>query len=182
MPTETFTNEVIDISSLPKYEEIALQHPHSDYWKIICINLSIFLGLIGIGAAMLLFFINEVGTHAFLITAIYLALAAILFLLFRASFKKRGYSIRTHDVIYKSGIIAESTTIVPLNRIQHIELNEGILSRVFHLGSLQIFTAGGQTGHIHISGIPIETAKNIRDLLLKKLDLTENQTIDQAAS
>ena len=182
MPTETFTNEVIDISSLPKYEEIALQHPHSDYWKIICINLSIFLGLIGIGTAMLLFFINEIRTHAFLITAIYLALAAILFLLFRASFKKRGYAIRTHDVIYKSGIIAESTTIVPLNRIQHIELNEGILSRVFHLGSLQIFTAGGQTGHIHISGIPIETAKNIRDLLLKKLDLTENQTTDPTAS
>lgn len=181
MPTETFTNEVIDISSLPKYEEIALQHPHSDYWKIICINLSIFLGLIGIGAAVLLFFLNEVRTHAFLITAIYLALAAILFLLFRASFKKRGYAIRTHDVIYKSGIIAESTTIVPLNRIQHIELNEGILSRVFRLGSLQLFTAGGQTGHIHISGIPIEAAKNIRDLLLKKLDLTNTLTIDPIA-
>ncbi|WP_052266366.1 PH domain-containing protein [Pedobacter kyungheensis] len=182
MPTETFTNEVIDISSLPKYEEIALQHPHSDYWKIICINLSVFLGFIGIGAVILLFFINEIRTHAFLITTIYVTLAVILFLLFRASFKKRGYAIRTHDVIYKSGIIAESTTIVPLNRIQHIELNEGILSRVFHLGSLQIFTAGGQTGHIHISGIPIETAKNIRDLLLKKLDLTENQTTDPTAS
>lgn len=181
MPTETFTNEVIDISSLPKYEEIAFQHPHSDYWKIICINLSIFLGLIGIGAAMLLFFINEVRTHSFLITAIYLALAAILFLLFRASFKKRGYAIRTHDVIYKSGIIAESTTIVPLNRIQHIELNEGILSRFFQLGSLQLFTAGGQTGHIHISGIPIEAAKNIRDLLLKKLDLTNTPNIDPIA-
>jgi membrane protein YdbS with pleckstrin-like domain len=181
MPTETFTNEVIDISSLPKYEEIALQHPHSDYWKIICINLSIFLGLIGIGAAMLLFFINEVRTHAFLITAIYLALAGILFLLFRVSFKKRGYAVRTHDVIYKSGIIAESTTIVPLNRIQHIELNEGILSRFFQLGSLQLFTAGGQTGHIHISGIPIEAAKNIRDLLLKKLDLTNTPNIDPIA-
>lgn len=179
MPTETFTNEVIDIHSLPKYEEIALQHPHPDYWKIICINLSIFLGLIGIGGAILLIFINEIRTYAFLITAIYAALGVILFLLFRASFKKRGYAIRTHDAIYKSGIIAESTTIVPLNRIQHIELNEGILSRVFHLGSLQLFTAGGQTGHIHISGIPIEEAKNIRDLLLNKLDLTENQPLDQ---
>jgi len=181
MPTETFTNEVIDISSLPKYEEIALQHPHSNYWKIIYINLSIFLGLIGIGATILLIFINEIRTYTFLITAIYAALIAILFLLFRASFKKRGYAIRTHDVIYKSGIIAESTTIVPLNRIQHIELNEGILSRVFHLGSLQLFTAGGQTGHIHISGIPIEEAKNIRDLLLKKLDLTDHPTIDPTA-
>jgi membrane protein YdbS with pleckstrin-like domain len=181
MPIETFTNEVIDISSLPKYEEIALQHPHSDYWKIISINLSIFLSIIGIGAAILLIFIKEISAHMLVIISIYLVLAAILFLLYRASFKKRGYAIRTHDVIYKSGIIAESTTIVPLNRIQHIELNEGILSRAFHLGSLQLFTAGGQTGHIHISGIPIEEAKSIRDLLLKKLDLNDNQTVDPEA-
>ncbi|RQO69072.1 hypothetical protein DBR40_19035 [Pedobacter sp. KBW01] len=180
MPTETFTNEVIDINSLPKYEEIELQHPHSNYWKIICINLSIFLSIIGIGAAVLLIFIKEISAYAFLIIAVYVALLAILFLLYRISFKKRGYAIRTHDVIYKSGIIAESTTIVPLNRIQHIELNEGILSRAFHLGSLQLFTAGGQTGHIHISGIPIEEAKNIRDLLLKKLDLIDNQTVAPA--
>ena len=124
MSTETFTNEVIDIDSLPKYEEITLKHPHPDYWKIICINLFIFLGLIGIGATILLIFINEIRAHIILITAIYLALAAILFLLYRASFKKRGYAIRSHDVIYKSGIIAESTTIVPLNRIQHIELKK----------------------------------------------------------
>jgi len=179
MPTETFINEVIDISSLPKYEEIALQHPHSDYWKIICINLSVFLSTIGAGTAILLIFINEIRGYTFLITAVYVVFAAILFLLYRASFKKRGYAIRTHDVIYKSGIIAESTTIVPLNRIQHIELNEGILSRFFHLGSLQLFTAGGQTGHIHISGVPIEEAKSIRDLLLNKLDLTENKPIEQ---
>jgi len=81
--------------------------------------------------------------------------------------------MRKHDVIYKNGIIAESTTIVPLNRIQHIELNEGIFSRAYKLGSLQLFTAGGQSGHIRISGIAIDEARSIRDLLLKKLDLLE---------
>ena len=105
-------------------------------------------------------------------------MAVLLFLLFRASFKKRGYAIRTKDVIYKSGIIAESTTIVPLNRIQHIELNEGLLSRIYKLGSLQIFTAGGQSGHLHIAGIPINEAKSIRDLLLNKLELIEKPTTE----
>lgn len=157
MTTETFfTNEVIDLDLLPKYEDIQLGQPHPDYWKIICINLFIFFGLLGITVGLLLFFIDEVKANAKWIIPLYLALLAIFFLLFRASFKKRGYAIRTHDVIYKSGIIAESTTIVPLNRIQHIELNEGIFSRMYKLGSLQIFTAGGQTGHIHISGIAID--------------------------
>ncbi|MDQ0964991.1 membrane protein YdbS with pleckstrin-like domain [Flavobacterium sp. W4I14] len=183
MTTETFfTNEVIDLDLLPKYEEIQLSRPHPDYWKIICINLLIFFGLLGIAIGILLFFVDEVKPNAKWIIPLYLALFAIFSLLFRASFKKRGYAIRTHDVIYKSGIIAESTTIVPLNRIQHIELNEGIFSRIYKLGSLQLFTAGGQTGHIHISGIAIDDARRIRDLLLKKLDLLENPTTELNAN
>lgn len=170
-----FTNEPVDIDALPKYEDIKLNKPHADYWKIISINLVIFLALLGAGTALLIFFVDEIRSRVFLIISIYVALAIILFLLFRASFKKMGYALRTHDVIYKSGIIAETMTIIPLNRIQHIELNEGIFSRLYQLGSLQIFTAGGQTGHLHISGIPIHEAKNIRDLLLKKLHLIEKQ-------
>lgn len=176
-----FTNEAVDLDQLPKYEEIALKQPHPSYWKIICINLVIFFLLLGIGMGILLFFIDELRPNAVWIIPVYFTLAVIFFLLFRLSFKKRGYAVRTHDVIYKSGIIAESTTIVPLNRIQHIELNEGIFSRIYKLGSLQLFTAGGQTGHIHISGIAIDEAKSIRDLLLKKLDLLENVTTETEA-
>lgn len=182
MTTETsFTNEVIDLDLLPKYEDIQLSRPHPDYWKIICINLLIFFGLLGITIGILLFFVDEIKPNGKWMIPLYLASLAIFFLLFRLSFKKRGYAIRTHDVIYKSGVIAESTTIIPLNRIQHIELNEGFFSRIYKLGSLQLFTAGGQTGHIHISGIAIEEAKSIRDLLLKKLDLLENPTTETEA-
>ena len=179
MYTETFTNEVIDIENLPKYEEIQLIQPHSDCWKIICINLFIVFGLVAIGATVLIIFVDEIRPNTLPIIGLYLAITVFFFLLFRASFNKRGYAIRTKDVIYKSGIIAESTTIVPLNRIQHIELNEGLLSRIYKLGSLQIFTAGGQTGHLHISGIPINEAKSIRDLLLKKLDLIEKPITEE---
>ncbi|WP_406827350.1 PH domain-containing protein [Pedobacter sp. KACC 23697] len=177
----SFTNETVNLEHLPKYEEVLLKQPHSSYWKIICINLVIFFVLLGIGTGSLLLFVTEIRPNAVWIVPLYFILTAVFFLLFRLSFKKRGYAIRTHDVIYKSGVIAESTTIVPLNRIQHIELNEGLFSRMYKLGSLQLFTAGGQTGHIHISGIAIEEAKNIRDLLLKKLELLENPTTETEA-
>ncbi|KQM77102.1 hypothetical protein ASE74_17725 [Pedobacter sp. Leaf216] len=168
-----FTNETIDLDQLPKYEEITLKKPHPDYWKIICINLLIFFGILGMGTTALLLLFKEIRPNAVWIIPAYIVLVVISFLLFRLSFKKRGYAMRKHDVIYKNGIIAESTTIVPLNRIQHIELNEGIFSRAYKLGSLQLFTAGGQSGHIRISGIAIDEARSIRDLLLKKLDLLE---------
>ncbi|WP_316848192.1 PH domain-containing protein [Pedobacter psychrodurus] len=182
MPADSlFTNETINLDQLPKYEAIPLKQPHSHYWRIICINLLIFWTLVGIANGTLILLVDEVRPNAVWMIPAYFALVVISFLLYHLSFKKRGYAVRTHDVIYKSGIIAESTTIVPLNRIQHIELNEGIFSRIYKLGSLQIFTAGGQTGHIHISGIAINEAKSIRDLLLKKLDLLENPTTEPEA-
>lgn len=177
---QLFTNDTIDIPALPKYEVVELHKPHSNYWKIIVINLLIFLGIIGIGAIVLTLTLVEYRAEAKFIIGIYSALTLILFLFFRLSFKNKGYAFRAHDVMYKSGIIVESTTIVPLNRIQHIELNQGVFSRMYQLGTLQIFTAGGQTGHIRISGIPIDEAKSLRDMILKKLDLIENQITKNA--
>ena len=43
-----FTNETINISELPKYEEVALQSLHADYWKVILIGNFIFLGILSI--------------------------------------------------------------------------------------------------------------------------------------
>jgi membrane protein YdbS with pleckstrin-like domain len=171
-----FTNETIDLSNLPTYESVPLSKPHSNYWKVIVINLAIFLILLAGALSALIISDSEVRENVLIISTLYLILAVFLFFIYRASFKKRGFALRDKDVIYKSGIIAETTTIVPLNRIQHVALNEGFFSRIFKLGKLQIYTAGGQSGHLMIAGIEIEKAKSMRDLLLRKLEqLTEEQ-------
>jgi len=164
-----FTNETIDIQQLPKYEETLLAKPDRKYWNIILINLVIFLAFIGIGLALVLILNKEAQTNWMIWTGLYFAFAAFLFLLYRASFKRRGFALREKDVLYKSGIIAETTTIVPLNRIQHVALNEGFLSRMFQLGTLQIYTAGGSSGEIRIAGVPIEQAKAIKEALVQRL-------------
>jgi len=177
---QDFTNETIDINLLPKYELVTLSKPHPNYWKIIVINILIFLLFIGAVLTVMLFNIPELKTYLYIIIAGYAVLAIFLFFIFKASFKRRGFAMREKDLIYKSGIIAETTTIVPLNRIQHVALNEGIFSRIFKLGKIQIYTAGGQSGHLMIAGVEIETAKSMKELLLKKLgemdNLTENQS------
>lgn len=164
-----FTNETINLDALPKYEETTLTHPDPKYWNLILINLVLFFTIIGIGLAIIIFF-NEDTQHNWMIwTGLYIAFAAFLFLVFRASFKRRGFALREKDVLYKSGIIAETTTIVPLNRIQHVALNEGFLSRMFQLGTLQIYTAGGSSGEIRIAGVPIEQAKAMKEALVQRL-------------
>lgn len=176
--TNQFTNEQIDLDQLPTYETVVLTKPHPNYWKVIVINLLLFLVFIGTCLSILIVFEPEVQSKKYPIIGTYLALVCLLFIIYRASFKKRGFALRDKDVIYKSGIIAETTTIVPLNRIQHVALDEGIFSRIFKLGKLQLYTAGGQSGHLMIAGIEIEKAKKMKELLLRKLDqldhITEN--------
>jgi membrane protein YdbS with pleckstrin-like domain len=173
---QEFTNETIDIDQLPKYETVLLAKPHASYWKVIAINLLIFLLVTAAILVALFLNVTEFRPYLYPIIGTYLLLAISLFALYRASFKRRGFALREKDIIYQSGIIASTTTVVPFNRIQHVALEEGVLSRMFKLGSLQLFTAGGQSGHLTISGIEIEMAKNIRQQLLKNLGQTENLT------
>jgi len=168
---QEFTNEVIELELLPKYEEVNLNAPDPKYWKVILINIFIFFGLIATILISLIIFIDKIRPSALYLVVGFVLIFILNFLLYRASFKKRGFTLREKDIIYKSGVIAETTSIIPLNRIQHVALDEGLFSRIYKLATLQIHTAGGSSGHMHIAGIPVEQAKAIKEALLKKLDL-----------
>lgn len=173
-----FTNETIDLEQLPSYQETILTKPHPSYFKVISLNLLVFLLVLALCIASFLYFDKQARINLFFIWGAYVALALLLFMLYWFSFKKRGYALRSKDIMYKSGIIAETTTIVPLNRIQHVALDEGIFSRLFKLGKLQIYTAGGQTGHLEIAGIPIMQAKSMKEILLKQIGQIDDLNTD----
>lgn len=173
-----FTNENIDLDQLPKYQEIVLTAPDKKYWKVISINTSIFLLIIGTGLGIFLRLNVHVKPYIYPIIGGFLLFSILLFLLHRASFKKRGFALREKDMVYKSGIIAETTSIVPLNRIQHVAIDEGMFSRMYGLATLEIHTAGGSAGRMHIAGIPVEKANVIKEALLKRIDLLESLAVD----
>ena len=175
---EKFTNEEIDLNLLPKYQEINLNAPDPAYWKVILINLSILFTVGAVGITMLIIFVEPVKAYSLYVVGGFLLIFALIFFLHSASFKRRGYALREKDIIYKSGIVAETTSIIPLNRIQHVALDEGMFSRIYKLATLQIHTAGGATGHMHIAGIPVDQAKSIKEALLKKIDLLESSTAE----
>lgn len=165
-----FTNETIDTDSLPKYEEVQLNPLNSKYWNVMLINIFIFLFIVAAGLVTLLILNANARAYLYVLIGIYIVFAVLLFILYRASFKKRGFAVREKDILYTSGIIALSTTIVPFSRIQHIALDEGLFSRIYGLGELRIFTAGGSSGSLHIPGIEIDNAKSIKELLMKQIN------------
>ncbi|CAM3720795.1 hypothetical protein FSS13T_13520 [Flavobacterium saliperosum S13] len=164
-----FTNETINITELPKFEEVSFLPLHQDYWKIILITNFIFLLVMGVGLGFFLFFSEESRGYWHFLLLVIVVLISLSVIVGKLSFKKRGYAFRQHDVLYKSGIISETTTIIPYNRIQHVALHEGFLSRMFGLASVEIFTAGGGDSDIEIPGIEKEQAQKIKQLLMTKL-------------
>jgi membrane protein YdbS with pleckstrin-like domain len=167
---EEFTNETIDTKQLPRYESVELTSLHKNYWKVLLINNAIIFSVIAI--VMIFLWINIEDSQEFspfLVFGIFLVIVNVSFFLNRISFKKKAYAFRNHDVIYRSGLIATNTMVIPYNRVQHVALHEGFLSRYFGLAKVEIFTAGGSASDIEIPGIAKEEAENIKQLLMGKI-------------
>lgn len=166
---ENFTNETIDTSKLPRFEEVEFTHLHPSYWKVVLISMGIFFTILGIGLAAFLIFVEEFSEYAIQMISVYLVILLISIFFSRLSFKKKGFAFRNHDVLFRSGIIATTTIVIPYNRIQHVALHEGLISRSFGLAEIQVFTAGGKESDIHIPGIEKAQAEDIKQLLMGKI-------------
>ena len=173
---EDFINETINTKDLPRFEEVEFSKLEDAYWKVILIKILIYFVIISIGFGLLVYFDAvhnnmELGIADFMLAKIIGILLFFLLILglSRISFKKKGYAFRTYDVLYKSGIIATNTIIIPYNRVQNVALHEGLVSRFFGLSEIQIFTAGASSSDIEIPGINKDEAENIKQLLMGKI-------------
>ena len=166
---EDFINETINTKDLPRYEEVEFTKLHPSYWKEILITVLFFFLILG-GFLIFVYFIDDELAKKWIYFAIpYFVLLLLVLSLSRLSFNKKGYAFRTHDVLFKSGIIATSTIVIPYNRVQHVALHEGLISRFLGLAKVEIFTAGASSSDIHIPGIEKEQAESIKQLLMGKI-------------
>lgn len=166
---ENFNNETIDTKILPRFENVELTALQVSYMNIIWFNIALVFIIVAAAAGVAFYFIEEIWV-AWLPAAIaYVVAITLTTVLSVAGFKKRGFAFRTHDAIYRNGIIATTTTIIPYNRVQHVALHEGWLSRKLGLASIEIFTAGGDKSDIQIPGIEKEHAERIKQLLMGKI-------------
>ncbi|NMH28944.1 PH domain-containing protein [Flavobacterium silvaticum] len=164
-----FTNETIDTSNLPRFEEIPLTKLNLAYAKVIVIMLTfLFVVFIGLAIAGSVFIDEWQPFRVWIFLGVVCAIA-IISLFAGISFVKKGFAFREHDVVYRHGIIATTTMIIPYNRVQHVALHEGFLSRIFGLAKVQVFTAGGHQSDLEIPGIAKEEAESIKQLLMSKI-------------
>ena len=96
---ENFVNENIDITQLPKFEEVPFLSLQKSYWKVILINLFIVFLLLTIGLGFALLKIEELVAYQLGISIAFGLLILIFVFFSYLSFKKKGFAFREHDVL-----------------------------------------------------------------------------------
>lgn len=81
-------------------------------------------------------------------------------------YRSWGYRIDDRVLETRSGLLFQVTRLLPLTRIQHVDLQRGPLERTFGLASLVLHTAGTHEATIRIPGLEAVEAVELRDHLV----------------
>ena len=144
------------------------------YWTVMSINFLITFLLAG-GLITAFTFLPDMRPYQWYVFGGFVLLMGIMITLQKRAFYKRSYAIRERDIIYRRGLLSTNTTIIPFTRIQHVALNEGFIARYYGLAQLQIYTAGGSSSDLKISGLSKEDAEKIKSVILLQIGKKEEE-------
>ncbi|WP_339616188.1 PH domain-containing protein [uncultured Gilvimarinus sp.] len=83
--------------------------------------------------------------------------------------KHTQYLLREQDVHVRVGFWWHSTTSAGNNRVQHTEVTQGPLERLYGLSKLVVYTAGGNQSDVKIPGLPTATAHRLKNYLTEQV-------------
>jgi hypothetical protein len=78
-----------------------------------------------------------------------------------------GYRIDAKVLETRSGRVFQRSRLLPLSRLQHVDIERGPLERMFGLAALVLHTAGTHSAHIRIPGLETAEATRLRDHLIE---------------
>jgi len=165
-----FENE--PVSDFPNVTEIIFKSISKIFLKVILLNASFVFCVILIGLILIDYFnlLEEFGDYFNLSYGAFIVVFSLVILLNFLGFKKRKYAVREKDISYKSGIFFKKLTTVPFSRVQHIEIDEKPISRLFGLASISIYTAGDSSDDLVIKGITKQIALQIKEYISTKIN------------
>ncbi len=169
-----FTNSTIDISELPQIEQVNYEPLAPAWLKTSYIGTVIFFIFLLIPTLILPVFQGDEHSFLYGIPVIWLLWLLLSLWLTKKDYKIRGYSLREKDIIYRKGVLYKSTTVIPFNRVQHVEIKQGPIARYFGLHTLAIYTAGGESSDLSIPGLSGDTAQQLKEFIIQKTTVTND--------
>ena len=81
----------------------------------------------------------------------------------RLRYRYWRFDLGTEELYLERGILNRIHTIVPLRRIQHLDVSQNILEREFNLSKLIVHTAGSRSSDVILPGLLMDEAEKLRD-------------------
>ena len=75
------------------------------------------------------------------------------------------YSVRDGVLLVEHGVLVRNKIVIPRERIQAIDFNQGVIQRLFSLVSVQVETAGGTKPEAVLTAVARRDALELRQLL-----------------
>ena len=131
-------------------------------------------GAVTIALALLLYSIllrQALVPAAVLAAASGITLALVLILVPERRYRSWSYALSPHELHVKHGVWTRFYKVVPIRRIQHIDVAQRPVARWFGLASLVVHTAGTRTSSVEIPGLQQGEAERLRDELRQSIRL-----------
>ena len=80
-------------------------------------------------------------------------------------YRRWGYDMGDEQLRVLRSFLWRTDTIVPFNRIQHIDVAQGPLQRLFGLSTLIVHTAGTHNSIVTLPGLATADAENMRETI-----------------
>jgi membrane protein YdbS with pleckstrin-like domain len=107
---------------------------------------------------------NEIGISRGTVTLpTLLPLIWLVFIAPGRRYRAWGYAIDPDELQVRHGIWTQVHTVVPLDRVQHIDVSQGPLERGFGVCRLVLHTAGTAHSQVIVPGLARPTAEAMRD-------------------
>ena len=148
-------------------DDEALTKLHPDFVKAVRLASALFWGpvLIAVIVAEALQF---AWPGVFVVPALLLALFFV-WRLPRRRWIARGYDVAVDRLRVVQGILFRSDTVVPFGRVQHIDVDQGPIERMFGLATITLHTAGSHNASVGLPGLAHETALEMREAIRAKI-------------
>ena len=88
---------------------------------------------------------------------------ALAVVLPRLRYRFWRFDLRPEELYLERGVWNRVRTIVPLRRIQHLDVSQDVLERNYGLGRLIVHTAGTRSSDVVLPGLRYEEAERLRD-------------------
>jgi membrane protein YdbS with pleckstrin-like domain len=82
------------------------------------------------------------------------------------NYRAWGYRVDQRVLLIKRGVWFRTIKLLPLPRLQHVDVKRGPLQRQFGLATLVLHTAGTHAAEIEVPGLDAEEAFRLRDRLV----------------